>query len=601
MITSNEEEIKNPFTFTSPEELNATQAKQLFVETFTDFPQVKLPGHSMIVGARGSGKSMMFRCLLPDVLQLMYNVKLEELDFLGFYLKVKKSHLCLTELMALESHHAATMINEHFFVLELLFVIFSSLQNLSTDIEYNEEAFGEFIAFYNRKLKLSGCNDLCLVEISGASTEKIFKALYEQVEEMFSEFNNYLIRLDANDLNTFKYNLPVLSFIDFVVPILEKLKKLSIIKNDNIFIFIDDADNLSKRQTQILNSWLASRISPTLSLKVSTQIGNYKSYLTPNGTLIESPHDYQEINISEKYTNNKSRYYDRVKKIVERRLELFGIKDVSAEQFFRPYEKQEVAIKLEWERLFKNWSISGRGNRPEDDANRYARPNYIRDLGGTKKQRSSYMYAGFETLVHLSSGIIRLFLDSAAEMYSAQYSEAENYSVKYISHTIQNKVCRDNADKFLFSNFRKTETDEKALTQVEGTIQKLQNLIFSMGMTFHDILVSDRSERRVFSIALSDIPTQEIKEVLSLGVKLNYLHSSSIGTKDGSGKTQLYILNRYTSPHFTLDPTSFAGYLFVKNEEIYNAMTKGTKLKKINNMSDENIEQISFFEDDSND
>lgn len=61
MNITNKEVINNPFTFTSPEELDATQAEQLFVETFTDFPQVKLPGHSMIVGARGSGKSMMFR------------------------------------------------------------------------------------------------------------------------------------------------------------------------------------------------------------------------------------------------------------------------------------------------------------------------------------------------------------------------------------------------------------------------------------------------------------------------------------------------------------------------------------------------------------
>ncbi len=601
MNITNKEVINNPFTFTSPEELDATQAEQLFVETFTDFPQVKLPGHSMIVGARGSGKSMMFRCLLPDVLKLMQNIKLEELDFLGFYLKVKKSHLCLTELKALESHHAATMINEHFFVLELLYVIFGSLQNLASDIDFNVEAFSDFISFYNRKLKLSGCDNICKIDITNASTEKIFKALYEQVEDMFAEFTQYIIRLDATDLSTYKYNLPILSFIDFVVPILEKLKKLNIIKNKNIFIFIDDADNLNKRQTQILNSWLASRISPTLSLKVSTQIGSYKSYLTPNGTLIESPHDYQEINISEKYTNNKSRYYDRVKKIVERRLELFGIAGVTPEQFFRPYDKQEEAIKLERAKLLKNWSISGRGNRPEDDANRYARPNYIRDLGGTRKQRSSYMYAGFETLVHLSSGIIRLFLDSAAEMYSDEYSNAENHKVNFISYTTQNKVSRDNADKFLFNYFRKTETDEMALTEANGTLQKLQNLILSMGKTFHDILISDRAERRIFSIALTDVPTLEIKEVLSLGVKLNYLHSSSIGTKDGSGKTQLYILNRYISPHFTLDPTSFAGYLFVKNEEIYNAMTKGSKLRKIDNMTDENIEQLSLFEDNDND
>lgn len=201
----------------------------------------------------------------------------------------------------------------------------------------------------------------------------------------------------------------------------------------------------------------------------------------------------------------------------------------------------------------------------------------------------------FSTLVHLSSGIIRLFLDSAAEMFNEEYSKTENHKVDCISYTIQNKVVRDNADKFLFTHFTKTENDESALTNATGTLQKLQNLIFSIGRTFHDILVSNRAERRVFSIALSEIPTQEIKEVLALGVKLNYLHPSSIGTKDGAGRTQLYILNRYVSPHFTLDPTSFAGYLFVKNDELIRAMINGTKLKLIG--SDDDVKQLSFLEE----
>ena len=62
--------LNNPFTIISPEDLNAELAHQLFVEVYSDFPQVKNAGHSMIVGARGSGKSMIFRCLLPDVLKL---------------------------------------------------------------------------------------------------------------------------------------------------------------------------------------------------------------------------------------------------------------------------------------------------------------------------------------------------------------------------------------------------------------------------------------------------------------------------------------------------------------------------------------------------
>ena len=61
-------EVMNPFSVMSPEKLDADEAERLFVEVFSDFPQVETTGNAVIVGARGSGKSMMFRCLLPDVM-----------------------------------------------------------------------------------------------------------------------------------------------------------------------------------------------------------------------------------------------------------------------------------------------------------------------------------------------------------------------------------------------------------------------------------------------------------------------------------------------------------------------------------------------------
>lgn len=168
-------------------------------------------------------------------------------------------------------------------------------------------------------------------------------------------------------------------------------------------------------------------------------------------------------------------------------------------------------------------------------------------------------------------------------------------SVRAITHTVQNKIARSKADEFLYSQFRRLETDDDVLTGELNAVQKLQNLVFSMGKTFHDVLVSDRSERRVFSIALANMPTREIKAVLDLGVQTGYLHSSYIGTKDGAGRTWLYILNRYVSPIFVLDPTSFAGYLFVPNDNIIRAMNTGARVKEVPT-SDDEIYQLSLFD-----
>ena len=57
---------------------------------------------------------------------------------------------------------------------------------------------------------------------------------------------------------------------------------------------------------------------------------------------------------------------------------------------------------------------------------------------------------------------------------------------------------------------------------------------------------------------------------MKLGVRFGYFHESTIGQKDSltGGRTRLYILSRRLAPFFNLDPTSFAGYLFVTNKYI---------------------------------
>ena len=127
-------------------------------------------------------------------------------------------------------------------------------------------------------------------------------------------------------------------------------------------------------------------------------------------------------------------------------------------------------------------------------------------------------------------------------------------------------------------------------------IEKLQNLICAMGQTFHDILVSDRSERKVFSIALSNAPDDEIKRVLKTGVRLGYLHEATIGNKAGNGRTWLYILNRRLAPSFVLDPTGFQGYLFMTNDDLHRAMTTGRQLRVIDDRLDGDVEQLSLFD-----
>ena len=68
---------------------------------------------------------------------------------------------------------------------------------------------------------------------------------------------------------------------------------------------------------------------------------------------------------------------------------------------------------------------------------------------------------------------------------------------------------------------------------------KLYNLTIGLGGLFRKIYMSDRTERVVFSVALYDLPDKELSEILDLAVQYGYLHRSSIGNKEGTGRNKL--------------------------------------------------------------
>lgn len=626
--------MENPFSVISPEELTAEQADQLFVEMHSDYPEITRPGNTLIIGARGCGKSMLIRCSLPDFLIAREKTSFSQLPYVAVCVSIKRTSVNLQELHKLDSMHVPYLINEHFLALNVVMQAFLSLSKNCYERElYDVEKYKTFFEkTYMRYLRASGCKDD--VEPDYTSPGKFFNSLYEHLFEMSCDFLPYLSNLLFLEKPNFSYSLPLLSYTRFIVPVFTKLLELpGFPKNKCLFIFIDDADGLSLMQTQILNSWLACRTQPTISLKVSTQVGLYKTYLTPSGALVEAPHDYQEVNISFLYTTKLAggSFYKKAIKILIRRLYLSH--HVSAtvlkneqemekelKKFFPSYEKQEEGILAEAKIIRAAYETKGRGYRENDDVRRYAIPNYIRRLG-MGKSRHTYQYAGIENIIHLSSGIIRYLLDAAGKMFDEadnQISEEEKQcgkQVECIPTKIQDNTMRQKAESYLFTELPKGQELENGICQIATTsfpqslTDKLANLINAMGKTFHKILVSGsiedpfsgRSERKVFSIALSN-PEQideELQRVFQLGVRLGFLHRSYIGNKDGTGRTFLYVLNRCFAPIFTLDPTGFQGYLFMTNNDLHKAISSGKELRCIDNeKSDEenDIYQISLFD-----
>lgn len=602
---------ENPFWVWTPEEIDAEQALRLFVDIFTDFPAIESPAHTFVHGPRGSGKSMMFRMMRPDCAQRRHACSFSALPYLGVYVPIKRTEITQTELAYLDRHPARYVFSEHLLCVYFAGKIFEDLA--SKRVEYSQAPFSEpeFADWAKRCFfdRLNRSQPQTLSERPQAEGNDPIKARFlsmrATLQEHWRDVEDLIRSMPLNPERLTEYRGPLFAYHNFLLPLLESLSELPFLPKAPVYLLVDDADNLSRTQTEIFNSWIATRTTFSACIKASTQL-RYKTRLTYGGQRIEAPHDYQDVDVSVLYTTRRDHYLNRLSLIVEKRLALSGLPD-DPKAFFPEDEAQINSVKAIARELRERAEAGhGRGHRPRDDANRYARPEFIRRLGGKRKSTHSYSYSGFEQLAHISSGVIRWFLEPAAQMFSEQKARAtQGEPVVVIQPDVQNDQIRKFSEQFHgveLENIKKDaiskdrDPNDDSTPECATDYQHLESLIDAMGKTFFNILTDEkRGERRVFSIALSDRPDEHVQHVLDLGVEEGYFYRTTIGTKTGHGRTARYVLSRRLAPYFSLDPTSFSGYLFVTNENLKRAMTTPKALLR-ESVPDEDVQMALSIE-----
>ena len=557
--------MKNPFEVNTPEGISAIDAHELFVDVFSDFHQVPKIGHTFLNGPRGSGKSMMFRFMMPDCQKIKNKCDLNGLDYFSLYAPIKLTELNNQDFEKLKTN-SAVFINEHLLTTFIAIKCFNSLLEFDSEFDDNLTIFDSFYKdTFLWHMDIAGFDIVPFNKTYGSAKEYL-EAIIRILNEVYLKCLMYCKRsldIDAS------YNGPLCSYLDFLHPILLELKKTPFFpQNKPFFILIDDAGYLTKTQTQILNTWVSYRISYDVSLKISTQL-DYKSYKTTTNKTIDSPHDYSQVNITEIYTTPKNNFYRRIDDIVRKRLIKYLGKEVESKTFFPPDKKQEEEIDRIREVLKQQHYNPDKHYAAGDASRRYASSEYMKFLK-SKRSGSTLSYAGFDNLVDISSGIIRHFLEPASIMFSENSSNNVNNSDNFIPDSIQDSIIKEYSKKFLedeFSKVREAHGTKEANERLSKA-DKLYNLINSLGEVFHSIFVSNKAERVVFSVALNDTPDDELKEILDLAEHYGYLHKGTIGNKLGTGRARLYILSRTLAPFFKLDPTGFKGYQFMDSSSL---------------------------------
>lgn len=579
---------KNPFSVKTPETLTPKDIADLFIDVFSDFPKLLTAEHTFLHGARGTGKSMMLRYLEPQVQLAANRVDLAcKLPYFAVHVPIKSPHFSLSELERLEGSPYWLMA-EHFLVANILLRIVGSLKELLKD----EKNFDECIeSFYQDVVDLAssiGC-DVDLFQSDGRSSLEKVKLIERLCEKERLNAKSYLGLLSFKK-ELVPYENPLFGYEDFFLPFVRLVKNLDVTPSGPLYLMLDDADNLPVRMQKIINGWVSFRTTDDVCLKISTQ-QKYRTWRTSQGVLIESSHDFSEIDISAVYTSkNFSHYFDRVESVVRRRLEISGFKNTSPVDFFPENLKQKAALEEVKTRIASEWDAGERcSSRRSDDVNRYFMSEYVKGLA-SKKKTNTLSYAGFKSMVNVSSGMIRFFLEPAARMYADLEATSSGEKFEYIPADVQDAILYKWSEEYVLEEFNKLRNDETSQDSLgDNKVEKLKKLINSLGELFQSKLLSTGSERRYISFMLTDSVTRDVQGVLDLAVEWGYLSQKTIAKKEGVGRNTQYTLNRRLAPHFKLDPSGYAAHMSITPEMIRLAMedTKAFVRERLREASEE--------------
>ena len=551
--------MNNPFELTTASKLTAKDAIGLWCDD-SRLDRVRGGESCFINGNRGTGKSMLFRILQSDCQELMPPKKKRE--FLAVYFAVRDSDLMVEELALMQTHRQKSALSESHMVLLVVRQLFLVLTRTPKVVPDNQK---------DRLVKIAIDRLQTGFEFSKVEPPQIdadtFEVVLERLIELLDTETTRLVSHVQRQLYGPEqgYEGPLFFFDSLLAPLADFFME---VVGFRLFVLVDDGDDLPMSHTVVLNSWIARRRSSVV-FKVSTMYA-YKTFETRSGSRIQQPHDFIQYDIATRFLEDDSEdYVGLVKQICVKRLNQAGVcngdgKTVDPDVFFPQDKAQNERLVETRARLTEEYSKKYSGRAISDNVYRHLTSEYMKSLN-RRRALGSYRYAGFRTLAILSGGLVRDFIICAQRMYD-DASRGSQKPIERIPPSVQNEVMRKHADAVLFE----IEDARQKRAGSEKDWLAVARLIAGLGSTFKSKMLSDDSERRVFSFAFQSRPEKGLLRLLDLAVGEGYLVRGFISKKEGIGRRYLYVLTRRVAPAFSLDVSAYSGYLSVEPHVVEN-------------------------------
>ncbi len=513
---------RNPFDLIRTEDFNTNYniMAQYFSEPkATYYTNLARRGNVILFGTRGSGKTMLLKSLyLPVHIEILNkegrNPLTHPLHFVGVLINCERYEFKIFReniFTYQKNKNNANKINSfwkqcmgHYFALIII------EEMLNTIIYYGPQVGLDFNDPIYQELSTDICEICQVSEIQGHAREAIpFLNLGNKLRDKRKAFSRLLYK----SLLDLDFSIAHNRFdLTAVIEIGTILKKISRFKDARFYILLDDFfyPNLADDQQKILLELIRVRNEP-LAFKIAT---------IPGGMVFKDDSGFELMPRGDEFTiesieypdlGEKGVYYKLIKEIVNNRLKAF---DLTADDLF---EESKDSI---------------------DD--------FLAKLKGEiKKGHVKPEYAGFGTLVHMSSGVIRTFLVLAKKILDdwlkAKNTDRLSKSILPISVDGQTEVINTESSLFLDA----VESREKGML--------LCKLVYFVGNESRQKLLSNEVANEYIQLQIKyyDEIEEEVQEILTRAVTNNVFHSYQLfhrTTRRGLVSIKSLVLNRLLTP-----------------------------------------------------
>lgn len=555
----------NPFEYEQATTFSPSFVRDVFIEdhNFTRFIQSNR--NVFLIGERGSGKSMtlLYNSIAVQALKAESEGRKAPFEFLGIYVPCNTTLFHKKEHELVRDNELAGIISEHFMVVGIAYAIAKGIGSLSVEVDAVNES----------RLRDE------LVYVLGADllpNMPLMQALESYLQRQARLSQEYL-----NALQLDEFRRQAFTFSSLIHPLLTSIGRLPPFAKPHFLILLDDAHDLNQHQMSALNSWIGYRDRSLFSFKVAVADSVKYQYRTASGGSILEGHDFLTIDLQKPFQSANSDFGRLAKDVVERRLSKVNV-DVSAEDFFPMSSEFQTGI----ERCKQAAQIEADSRYPNPDdvkkrrdyIYKYARVKYFRERD---PKANLPPYSGFETLAHVSTGVIRNLLRPCYWMYDAVYSnlsEAERgLPMSQIPPDIQTRVIRAQSEQ-LWKWIELSLASSVDNCSIEDA-KRIFRLLDNLANLFRERLLRAHSEPRALAFSISAV-TEELSSqllpLLDIARRAQLIYFRSGPAKDDGRRETYYIPNRMLWPIRGLDLVGQHARVSIRARDLWAAAASNT-------------------------